>query len=198
MQTSDMSATFHTFHTSHTPRTTHRTTHTTHKPHHSHASTHHISPTTRAFAVARLPCFLDKELRSLKDNSEDASYFCPLYLAHHSHILLPDYVSQFEAPQIRSACSCFDRGDDTARSTAPAVMTEAESVLTSTAPSSSTTASSSYPSRPSSGPSTSTARGSVTRGDRSGSAAIASPGRLAIVLVWTLVTVPVMALLIGA
>ena len=170
-------------HPSYTPS---HTSHTSHLPHKAHTSRHHtIPPTTPAFAVATLSCFIDNELRALESNSKDALSFCPFYLEHRIHEHLPIYVSHFGRPQIKSACSCFDGGNNAVRSRAPTVRTEAESTLQSTAPSSSTTTSSSHSSRP---PSKTSSNAAVQRNRSS---------RFAANLVSVLVIAQLMALLNG-
>lgn len=192
--TSYTTLTSHTSHTTPTSHTSHiiRTSHTTLTSHTSHKTTHHTTPstqTTPAFAVAAPPCFQDNELRALESHSHDASLFCTIYL-RHPFSSLPTYVSQFGRPEIKSACSCFDAGDDVAGSRVTTVKTETDFDLIAAASTSSTSVLGDHFSRASSKPSTSTARSS--------SAPVPLPGRFAVALVSMLVVSSAGALLIGS
>ena len=199
MHTSCTSLTSHTSYTSHTSQTSliHHTSRTSHIHHTHHTTARTPSPTKPAFAIVTRPCILDTELGTLQNNAEDAQLFCPLYLGYHSPILLPTYVSHFGRSQITSACSCFDAGHNAAGSTTPPAKTEADLAVSSGAPSSSTIVSGSHSSRPSSSPSTSTAGGSVVRGNRSSSASTPWSGHFAVTLVSILVISSVTALFKG-
>lgn len=55
-------------------------------------------------------CFADNALRALERFSVEALAFCPLYLADPLGLVpLPTFVTEFSAPTITSACSCFQK-----------------------------------------------------------------------------------------
>lgn len=65
-----------------------------------------LALTVTSVRASPIVCFQDNPSRALNRFSKEAASFCPKYLAGSS--ATPYWVAEFSAPQISSACSCYE------------------------------------------------------------------------------------------